>query len=143
MTACTVVKSKGKTSQNFVAFSEYMNFKSEIKPPLKIFNQTQRNCIAVGKRGITNSRNFLEFSLKQNEQKSFSITSQHFFSRSCRILILLYLFIVVNRFYLSMYFKTHSFCRQKWQSNYWFVTKKENSVNHVSSLVNHLEDGLI
>ena len=24
---CTVVKSKGKISQNFVAFSEYMNFK--------------------------------------------------------------------------------------------------------------------
>ena len=26
MTVCTVVKSKGKISQNFVAFSEYMNF---------------------------------------------------------------------------------------------------------------------
>ena len=26
LTVCTVVKSKGKTSQNFVAFSEYMNF---------------------------------------------------------------------------------------------------------------------
>ena len=26
LTACTVVKSKGKISQNFVAFSEYMNF---------------------------------------------------------------------------------------------------------------------
>jgi len=25
-TLCTVVKSKGKISQNFVAFSEYMNF---------------------------------------------------------------------------------------------------------------------
>ena len=29
MTVCTVVKSKVKISQNFVAFSEYMNFKSE------------------------------------------------------------------------------------------------------------------
>ena len=27
LTVCTVVKSKGKISQNFVAFSEYMNFK--------------------------------------------------------------------------------------------------------------------
>ena len=27
LTVCTVVKSKGKFSQNFVAFSEYMNFK--------------------------------------------------------------------------------------------------------------------
>ena len=26
LTVCTVVKSKGKISQNFVAFSEYMNF---------------------------------------------------------------------------------------------------------------------
>ena len=26
MTVCTVVKSKGKITQNFVAFSEYMNF---------------------------------------------------------------------------------------------------------------------
>ena len=26
---CTVVKSKGKVSQNFVAFSEYMNFNFE------------------------------------------------------------------------------------------------------------------
>ena len=27
LTACTVVKSKGKILQNFVAFSEHMNFK--------------------------------------------------------------------------------------------------------------------
>ena len=27
LTVCTVVKSKGKISQNFVAFSEYINFK--------------------------------------------------------------------------------------------------------------------
>ena len=26
LTVCTAVKSKGKISQNFVAFSEYMNF---------------------------------------------------------------------------------------------------------------------
>ena len=26
LTVCTVVKSKGKISQNFVAFSDYMNF---------------------------------------------------------------------------------------------------------------------
>ena len=26
LTVCTLVKSKGKLSQNFVAFSEYMNF---------------------------------------------------------------------------------------------------------------------
>ena len=26
LTVCTVVKSKGKISQNFAAFSEYMNF---------------------------------------------------------------------------------------------------------------------
>ena len=26
LTVCTVVKSKGKISQNFVAFTEYMNF---------------------------------------------------------------------------------------------------------------------
>ena len=29
LTVCTVVKSKGKISQNFVAFSEYMNFNKE------------------------------------------------------------------------------------------------------------------
>ena len=28
LTVCTIVKSKGKISQNFVAFSEYMNFKT-------------------------------------------------------------------------------------------------------------------
>ena len=28
LTVCTAVKSKGKISQNFVAFSEYMNFTS-------------------------------------------------------------------------------------------------------------------
>ena len=27
LTICTVVKTKGKISQNFVVFSEYMNFK--------------------------------------------------------------------------------------------------------------------
>ena len=30
LTVCTVVKSKGKISQNFVAFSEYMNFESKL-----------------------------------------------------------------------------------------------------------------
>ena len=29
LTVCTIVISKGKISQNFVAFSEYMNFKKE------------------------------------------------------------------------------------------------------------------
>ena len=29
LTICTVVKSKGKISQNFVAFSEYMNFTTQ------------------------------------------------------------------------------------------------------------------
>ena len=29
MTVCTVVKSKGKISQNFAAFSEYMNFEEQ------------------------------------------------------------------------------------------------------------------
>ena len=33
LTVCTVVKSKGKISQNFVAFSEYMNF--NISNPIK------------------------------------------------------------------------------------------------------------
>ena len=51
--------------------------KSEIKPRLDRSNQTQRNCIAVG---ITNSRNFLEFSLKKDEQKSLSIIWQRSFS---------------------------------------------------------------
>ena len=31
LTVCTVVKSKGKISQNFVAFLEYMNFKQKYK----------------------------------------------------------------------------------------------------------------
>ena len=31
LTVCTVVKSKGKISQNIVAFSEYMNFKIMLK----------------------------------------------------------------------------------------------------------------
>ena len=30
LTVCTAVKSKGKISQNFVAFSEYMNFKTSL-----------------------------------------------------------------------------------------------------------------
>ena len=30
LTVCTVVKSKGRISQNFVVFSEYMNFNSLI-----------------------------------------------------------------------------------------------------------------
>ena len=30
LTVCTVVKSKGKISQNFVAFSEYMNFIQDV-----------------------------------------------------------------------------------------------------------------
>ena len=30
LTACTVVKSKVKISQNFVAFSEYLNFKAAL-----------------------------------------------------------------------------------------------------------------
>ena len=34
-TLCTVVKSKGKISQNFVAFSEYMNFNT-FSPGLKL-----------------------------------------------------------------------------------------------------------
>ena len=31
LTACTVVKSKVEVSQNFVVFSEYMNFKKVVK----------------------------------------------------------------------------------------------------------------
>ena len=31
LTVCTVVKIKGKILQNFVAFSEYMNFKTKKK----------------------------------------------------------------------------------------------------------------
>ena len=31
LTALTVVKSEGKISQNFVAFSEYMNFRNHFK----------------------------------------------------------------------------------------------------------------
>ena len=37
LTVCTVVKSKGKISQNFVAFSEYMNFNNDGKSGLEIF----------------------------------------------------------------------------------------------------------
>ena len=36
LTVCTVVKSKGKISQNVAAFSEYMNFKSEKLKKLKL-----------------------------------------------------------------------------------------------------------
>ena len=36
LTVCTVVKSKGKISQNFVAFSEYMNFTTKDKSPVEI-----------------------------------------------------------------------------------------------------------
>ena len=36
LTVCTVIKSKGKISQNFVAFSEYMNYKSEVEILQKI-----------------------------------------------------------------------------------------------------------
>ena len=38
LTVCTVVKSKLKISQNFVAFSEYMNFKNTIGPRPRIFS---------------------------------------------------------------------------------------------------------
>ena len=43
LTVCTVVKSKGKISQNFVAFSEYMNF--NINNP--ICNKWDRNLSEV------------------------------------------------------------------------------------------------
>ena len=36
LTVCTLVKSKGKISQNFVAFSEYMNFNIKSFKPLKL-----------------------------------------------------------------------------------------------------------
>ena len=40
LTVCTVVKSKGKISQNCVAFSEYMNFKTLIlKVQILIFSK--------------------------------------------------------------------------------------------------------
>ena len=47
LTVCTVVKSKGTISQNFVAFSEYMNFikvrKSEEKFFLSSNTQKEKN----------------------------------------------------------------------------------------------------
>ena len=36
LTVCTVLKSKVKISQNFVAFSEYMNFISKLETPLPV-----------------------------------------------------------------------------------------------------------
>ena len=38
LTVCTVVKSEVKISQNFVAFSEYMNYNSEIMQKLTFSN---------------------------------------------------------------------------------------------------------
>ena len=37
LTVCTVVKSKVKIWQNFVAFSEYMNFTEEYSPPKNVW----------------------------------------------------------------------------------------------------------
>ena len=53
LTVCTVVKSKGKISQNFVSFSEYMNFSGKgwkdviIRKPSESFS--------VEKRKVTSS----------------------------------------------------------------------------------------
>ena len=41
LTVCTVVKSKGKISQNFVAFSEYMNFTTRVLGLYWLFMQRQ------------------------------------------------------------------------------------------------------
>ena len=41
LTVCTAVKSKGKISQNFVAFSEYMNFKF-VNWRIRFFDVTNR-----------------------------------------------------------------------------------------------------
>ena len=43
LTVCTVVKSKGKISQNFVAFSEYMNFTFFDK-----FTAAESGCVKKG-----------------------------------------------------------------------------------------------
>ena len=40
LTVCTGVKSKGMISQNFVAFSEYMNFNWHEKGPLIVLYNT-------------------------------------------------------------------------------------------------------
>ena len=47
LTVCNVVKSKGKISQNFMAFSEYMNFKKRL---------TQENCTGVSKEVVVCDR---------------------------------------------------------------------------------------
>ena len=51
LTVCTVVKSKGKISQDFVAFSECMNFKYCMAQPsfslANVFMDTQANYVAV------------------------------------------------------------------------------------------------
>ena len=41
LTVCTVVKSKVKILQNFVAFSEYMNFIRKYKSKKRIKNKSQ------------------------------------------------------------------------------------------------------
>ena len=42
LTVCTVVKSKGKILQNFVAFSEYMNFNQKtINKNVVLYYQTK------------------------------------------------------------------------------------------------------
>ena len=46
LTVCTAVKSKVKISQNFVAFSEYMNFKSIFELKIKKMCQIQKKKIA-------------------------------------------------------------------------------------------------
>ena len=46
LTACTVVKSKGKILQNFVAFSEYMNF-NKLQPSYSTVVYPVKNGIGV------------------------------------------------------------------------------------------------
>jgi hypothetical protein len=45
LTVCTVVKSKVKILQNFVAFSEYMNFKTNCRFFVATFCQRQRHSV--------------------------------------------------------------------------------------------------
>ena len=70
LTVCTVVRSKGKISQNFMAFSEYMNFNSKEKST-KIWTQTITGTLA--KRWLWNKKlKFVYFLFMKVLSQSFS-----------------------------------------------------------------------
>ena len=131
LTAVHTVKSKGKISQNFVAFSEYMNF-NDLQPK-----------IGMGKFFGRNLDIFYEtLILSKIKVSRFFRTCLYFISK-CKNSFSFHLFTFVD-FFLNVedvFFKLHNQYYHIIREEDWLCTKDIDRKEAIELLSKHPEDG--